>query len=135
MSQASDSRLHGLSLRYEYPMFMDFIQPKGALTLDRRSHACFYYTKLAMRARYLAGDGPESQTIQYKVGETAPEWMESRDEEIARSVAIIYQLESPDEFLKFKKEAWTQAVMFLGLPVDEEIYRVSPASPGARRKY
>jgi hypothetical protein len=118
----------GVNLHYNYPMYYEFVQPKGALTLDRECHACFHYTKLAMRARYLAGSGPESQIIQYKVGETPPDWMESRDEEIARGVAIMYQLESPDEFLKFKKEAWTQATVFLGLPVNEEIYNVRPGS-------
>lgn len=126
---AKDPKL-GVNLHYEYPMYMDYIEPNGALNLDKRSHACFHYTKLAMRARHLAGDGPESQIIQYRVGDTAPEWMESRDEEIARSVAIIYGLESPDEFLKFKKEAWTQATVFLRLPVDAEIYNVRP---GTRR--
>lgn len=132
MTQPSDNRVGGLNLHYDYPMYVDYIQPNGALTLDRRSHACFHYTKLAMRARQLAGNGPESQMIQYKVGEQPPEWMESRDEEIARSVAIMYGLESPDEFLKFKKEAWTQATVFLGLPVESEIYSVRP---GARRKH
>lgn len=120
-----DSKL-GVVLHYEYPMFQDYIQPKGALTLDRRSHACFYYTMLAMRARHIAGKGPESQILQYRVGDTPPLWMEPRDVEIAKSVTIIYGLESPDEFLKFKKEAWAQAVYFLGLTVDLAIYDVRP---------
>lgn len=123
----SDGRVG--QLRYEYPMYMEFIEPKGALTLDKRSHACFHYTKLAMRARTLHNGGPENQIVQYRVGASLaemPHWHESRDEEIARSVAIIYGLESPDEFLKFKKQAWAQAVVFLGLPVNLEIYNVRP---------
>lgn len=120
-----------LHLHYEYPFYKDFVQPNGALTLDKRSHACFHYTKLAMRARQLHAGGIENQIIQVKVGyENEAHWHESRDEEIARSVAIMYGLENPDEFLKFKKEAWTQAVVLLGLPVAEEIYNVRP---GAKR--
>lgn len=122
----SDGRV-SLKLHYEYPFFEDFVEPNGALTLDKRSHACFYYTRLAMRARYLHAGGIENQIIEVKVGdENDTHWHESRDEEIARSVAIIYGLESPDEFLKFKAQAWAQAVHFLGLPVDERIYDVRP---------
>ncbi len=123
---AKDSKLN-VHLHYEYPFFVDFVEPNGALTMDKRSHACFYYTKLAMRARALYAGGIDNQIITVKVGEEhLTHWHESRDEEIARSVAIIYGLESPDEFLKFKKAAWTQAVHFLGLPVDESIYSVRP---------
>lgn len=113
-------------LNYEYPWFEGLIEPHGALTMDRRSHACWYYTVLCMRARRLHAGGIANQIIQYKVGDTPPEWLESRDLEIAKSVAIIYALESPDEFLKFKANAWTQATQFLGVPVDMRIYEVSP---------
>lgn len=121
-----DGRVGGLNLHYEYPMYMDYVEPAGALTIDKRSHACFHYTKLAMRARYLHNGGIENQQITYKVGEAPPDYHESRDEEIARSVAILYGLESPDEFLKFKDRAWAQATQFLGLPVELEIYNVRP---------
>lgn len=114
-----------LKIQYNYPMFEDFIEPKGALTLDKRCHACFYYGMLAAKARYLAGDGPESQIISYKVGDTPPEWMESRDVELARSIAILYGLESPDDFLRFRKEAWAQAAL-LGIDIPEVVFRVSP---------
>lgn len=115
---------------YEYRMFVDYIEPKGALTLDKACHACFYYTMLATKARLNAG-AIETQMIQYKVGEEAPLWREPRDEEIAISIALMYGLESPDEFLKFKKEAWTQAQHFLGVEVPLEIYNVRPG--GAKR--
>lgn len=123
-----------MKIVYEYPMFMDLLEPNGALTLDKRSHACWDYTRKAMRARELHAGGIENQVIQYKVGSSIsemPHWHESRDEEIARSVALIYGLTDPSEFLKddFKKRAWTQAKM-LGLHVELEIYNVRP---GARR--
>lgn len=117
----------GIVLNYEYPFFNDFVEPNGALTLDKRSHACFYYMQLAMRARHLAGDGIDSQIIQYEVGGEIPLWYKPMDVELAKSVAIIYGLESPDEFLKFKKEAWTQATHFLGLTVDLAIFDVDPS--------
>lgn len=114
-----------VKVNYEYPMFENYIVPNGVLTLDKRCHACFYYGMLAQKARNLAGAGPESQIISYKVGETPPEWMESRDEELARSIAILYGLESPDDFLRFSKEAWGQAHV-LGIDIDEEVFRVTP---------
>jgi len=120
-----------MEIRYEYPFCEDLVEPKGALSLDKRSHACWDYTRKAMRARELWAGGPENQTIQYRVGDEVPHWHESRDEEIARSVALIYGLADPSEFLKreFRKRAWAQAQQF-GLKVELEIYRVRP---GVRR--
>lgn len=120
------------NLNYQYPFFEDLVEPNGALTLDRRSHACWYYTVLAMRARGLHAGGIENQIIQVRVGdENDTHWHESRDEEIARSVAIIYGLKSPDEFLKteWKKRAWATA-QSLGLTINLGIYEVRP---GVRR--
>ena len=118
-------------INYEYPYFENYVEPKGALTVDARSHACFYYLMLALKARAIAGHGIEGQIIEYKVGETPPEWMESRDEELARSVAIVYGLKDPDEFLRFRSNAWAQAV---GLGIDgrvaEDILKVSPGRKG-----
>jgi len=100
-----------IKVNYEYPFFADLVEPNGALAINKESHACFYYVMLAMKARAVAGKGIESQIIEYEVGKLAPEWMESRDEEIARSVALIYGLDSPDDFLKapWKKRAWAGA--------------------------
>lgn len=120
-----------MKVNYEYPIYEDLIEPKGALLLDKRSHACWNYTVLAMRARELHAGGIENQIIQYKVSDGAPNYHESRDEEIARSVALKYGLADPGEFLKreFKKRAWAQAKL-LGLHVELEIYNVRP---GVRR--
>lgn len=124
-----------MKVNYEYPMFSDYVEPKGALAINKESHACFYYLMLALKARGLVGDGIDSQIIQYRVGETAPEWMESRDEELAKSVAIIYGLESPEAFLKgdWKKRAWTQAV---SLGIDgQAATQVLLVRPGVTRKH
>lgn len=114
-------------IQYEYPFYEDLVEPNGCLTLDKASHACWYYTILAMRSRQQFGDGPESQIIEYKVGETPPEWKGIRDEEIARGVALLYGLESPDEFLRFKDRAWAQAQVFQA-PVNIAIYDVRPGT-------
>lgn len=116
-----------MKIQYEYPLFEDLVEPHGALSMDKRSHACWDYTRKAMRARELHNGGIQNQIIQYKVGEQVPEWYESHDEEIAKSVALIYGLDSPEEFLKteWKKRAWAQAQM-LGLRVEETIYDVRP---------
>jgi len=113
-----------MKIEYQYPYFEDFVEPKGALKIDKACHACFQYAMLAMQARSKAGK-IESQIIAYKVGDVEPEWHETRDEEIARSVAIIYALESPDEFLKYKAEVWLQAE-FLGYHLDVAIFDVRP---------
>lgn len=119
---APDSR----HLHYERPFYEHLVQPKGLLPLDLRAHACFYYVMLAGKARANAGTGIDSQIIQYRVGGEIPEWMESRDWELAKSVAVIYGLESPDEFLKFKKEAWAQAVELGADPaICETVLRVT----------
>ena len=126
---AFDGRLG--RIEYNYPIFKDHIEPKGALSIRKETHACFYYVMLAMKARGLAGSGIDSQIIQYKVGDTAPAWMESRDEELARSTALIYGLESPDSFLDedCKKRAWAQCIA-IGVTPDEAVFRVRP---GARK--
>lgn len=119
-----------MKISYEYPMFDEYVEPRGALAINKESHACFYYLVLAMKARAVAGKGIDSQIIEYEVGHAAPLWMESRDEEIARSVALIYGLESPEAFLKapWKKRAWAQAEM-LGLQPDVGILHVRPGAP------
>lgn len=118
-------------INYDFPMFEDYIEPKGALAINRESHACFYYAMLAAKARGLVGSGIDSQIIQYRVGDTPPAWKESMDEELARSVAILYGLESPDAFLKqdWKKRAWAQAAS-LGIDIPLAVFEVRP---GARK--
>lgn len=111
-------------LNYEYPYFEDYLEPKGALCINRECHACFYYAMLAYKARGNAGP-IESQIIEYKVGDTPPLWRESRDSEIAYSVAIMYGLESPDKFLIYKKRVWAQAKL-LGIELPMDLFTVGP---------
>jgi hypothetical protein len=121
-----------MKVNYTYSLFEDLIEPNGCLGIDKRFHACWSYTTKAMRAREKYSGGTENQIIQYRVGTPIaqmPTWHESRDEEIARSTALIYGLESPDDFLKtiFTSACARQAAA-LGLRVDHEIYRVRPGA-------
>ena len=113
------------TIEYEYPYFDSYLEPHGVLKIDRACHACFYYGMLAAKAIQLQGDGMDSQTIVYKVGDTPPPWYEARLDNLARSVAILYALESPDVFLAYKREAWVQA-MQLGYNIPEIVFRVRP---------
>lgn len=121
-----------MKVQYQYPIYTDLIAPNGAFGIDKRFHACWHYTTRAMAARQRFAGGIENQIIQYKVGtpiKDMPVWHESRDEEFARSTAMIYGLESPDEFLRpiFTSACIVQAQAF-GARVDEEIYRVRPGA-------
>lgn len=122
--------MNQMKIQYEYPFFADLVEPNGALAINKESHACFYYVMLAMKARAVAGKGIEGQIIEYEVGALPPEWMESRDEELARSVALVYGLNSPDDFLKtpWKKRAWEQARR-AGVEVPVEVLNVRPGAP------
>lgn len=129
-SQPTDSRVTGLTLHYDYPIYEDLLEggkEGGALSIDKRSHACWTYLKQAHASLQAFGTGIDSQQLQYKVGEQVPDWNESRFEEIARSIAIRYQLESPSEFLNdhWKARAW-QTAQVLGLTIDPRVWQVSP---------
>lgn len=88
-------------LRYEYPMFVDQIIPNGLLTRDVECHACWNFAMLAQKQLELAGD-IETQIIEYDTHSSdMPLWRNPNTEKIARSVAIIYGLESPADFLKY----------------------------------
>jgi hypothetical protein len=105
-------------LRYDYPIFEDQIEPKGLLTRDPRCHACWWYAMLAQKNKRLVGKGPEDQIIVYDVGSTPPVWMDKNYEKIARSVAIQYGLESPDDFLRYRAVVWAEGVR-LGMDLTE----------------
>ena len=88
-------------LKLNYPMFVDQVEPKGRLIIDRRCHACWYYYILASKNLAKVGRGPEDQIIEVDPGLETPLWMDLRFDQLARTIAMMYQLESPDEFLRF----------------------------------
>lgn len=64
----------------------------------------------------IVGDSIEDQIITDE-----SEWMDKRYESLARTVAMIYGLPSPDEFMKFWPYVVKEA-QWLGLPIPAEEY-------------
>lgn len=64
----------------------------GYLPNDKRAHACWYYCRCAITAMKAVDDGAQYEGEDDHINSL---------NNIARGVAKIYQLESPDEFLKF----------------------------------
>lgn len=89
-----------------YFEFPEHTTPKGLLPNDKRAQACWYFYVLAQKQREMVG---ESTDDQFGLLESDL-WMDKRYEQTARSVAMMYQLESPDEFLKFFRYVDLEAV-------------------------
>lgn len=99
-----------VKIKFQYPVYPDLTYPNGFLPDDKRAQACWYFYTIAQHAKETVGEGPESQII--LEGEL---WMDKRYEQQARTVATMYQLESPDEMFKFWNQVQMQALS-LGLP-------------------
>lgn len=84
-------------VQLQYFLFEEHTIPKGRLPNDKRAQACWYFYTLAQKQKEKVGDSIDDQ---FGLLET-DEWMDKRYEQTARTVAMIYQLESPDDFLKF----------------------------------
>jgi hypothetical protein len=95
----NQTKLGGFTVNFL--VFADQVEPKGRLVDEKGCHACWYYFMLAYSNWKEVGTGPESQIIVVDEGLETPLWMEHRYHNIAKAVAMIYGLESPDDFLKF----------------------------------
>lgn len=104
---------------FNYP---NLTKPHGALSSDSRSQACWYFYSLAHKVYEMVGKSIEDQ-----FGVLDDElWMDKRYVQIARSVAMQYGLESPDEFAKAWDEVRLQAII-MGLPAPRDEYtRLAP---------
>lgn len=67
----------------------------GELYRDLRCHACWYYYTLCEKARQRAGDSISDQII---LEDDA--WRDKHYGQVAESVATLYGLKDPGEFLK-----------------------------------
>lgn len=105
-----------MKLHYNFETYPQLTHPNGFLPDDKRAQACWFFYLMAQSAKETVGDGPESQIILEE-----DMWMDTHYENQARSVAAIYQLESPDEFLKFFKFVEKQAIA-LSLPRPDPRY-------------
>jgi hypothetical protein len=105
-----------MKISFTYPTFPDHTIPVGALPREKGAQACFYFYLLAQKQKELVGDSTEDQIL--LEGEL---WMDTKYVQTARTVALIYGLESPDEFAKFwkfvKQEAWV-----CELPIPHDSY-------------
>lgn len=86
-----------LLIRYEFPVFPDQQEPRGHLTEDVRSHACWYFFVLAEKQRCLVGKSIDDQ-FGILDGNL---WMDTQYVQTARTVATIYGLKDPSEFMQF----------------------------------
>jgi hypothetical protein len=110
-----------VKIHFQYHVFPSHTVPYGALPDDKRAQACWFFYTRAQQMKEVVGDSTEDQII--LEGEL---WMDKRYVELARTVAMMYGLESPDEFAKFwqyvKQEAWV-----CGLPIPADEYtRLAP---------
>lgn len=99
-----------MKLNLQYPTFPDLTHPNGYLPNDKRAQACWYFYTIAQKAKEDIGESTEDQILL-----ETDRWMDPMYENQARSVALMYQLESPDEFLKFFGFVEKQA-LDMGLP-------------------
>lgn len=116
----------GIRIDFTYPMYEDhMVQNGGFLTLDKRTHACFNYYLLCQKLLERAGKSIEDQNFRMLEGES---WMDKPYGQIAKSVAMRYGLESPDEFLKSGiKHLVESEVARQGFPMpDPEYWNVEP---------
>lgn len=83
-------------INFNYPVYPDLTEPDGFLPRDRRAQACWYFYTIAQLAKETIGESIDDQIILED-----ELWMDKQYEQQARTVALMYQLESPDEFLRF----------------------------------
>lgn len=103
-------------IKFTYPVYPELTHPRGYLPDDKRAQACWYFYTIAQLSKELVGESTEDQIILED-----DRWMDSHYVQQARSVAMMYQLESPDEMLKFWDYVALQAKE-LGLPAPSPKY-------------
>jgi len=97
-------------INFHYSVFPDLTHPKGFLPDDKRAQACWYFYTIAHQTKVIVGDSIDDQIILEE-----DLWMDKRYERQARTVAMMYQLDSPEEMFKFWDYVKQQA-RSLGLP-------------------
>lgn len=104
------------------PFFESHTTPNGYLSNDRRAQACWHFYTLAQKQMEMVGDSTEDQ---FALLETDL-WMDTHFIQTARSVALIHDLDSPDDFAKAWDEVRAEAAA-CGLPQPHPKYtRLTP---------
>jgi hypothetical protein len=106
-----------MKLHLRHPIYPSLTTPQGELPKDVRAQACWYFYTLAQKLYEQLGDSTEDQ-FGLLEGER---WMDPHYVQLARSVATLYRLESPDEFAKFWPYVERQALA-LGFPKPKPVY-------------
>lgn len=107
------------NVRMTPPRFVSHLRHMGGLLPDQPgAHACFYYCRTAMQMLKAVRDGADYQ------GEIDHQNMLNN---LARSVALMYRLDSPDDFLAFLDYVKAEALRL------ELEWNVAIEKPGANR--
>ena len=111
-------------INYSYPFYTDHtVSQGGYLTFDKRTHALFNYYLLCQKLLEKAG-----QSIDDQIRYDDAAWLDKPYANIAKSVAIRYGLDSPDDFLKRGiKDIVEREIARLEFPAPaEEYWEVHP---------
>jgi hypothetical protein len=92
-------------MRLNYPVYPDLVENKGGcLPRDNRAFALWYYYTLAQQLFEKTGGidlhlkGGTIEEAQFGLLET-DKWLDARYDRIARSVALVYGMKDPGEFM------------------------------------
>lgn len=111
-----------LHIKFNPPSYPDNTEPLGYLSKDSRAQACWMFYTLAQKQLEMTGDSIDDQ---FGILE-GNLWMDRHYVQTARTVAMIYGLESPDEFAKAWDDVRAEA-RNLGLPEPHDSYtRLTP---------
>ena len=105
-------------MQLNYPVYPDLTHPHGHLPQDKRAQACWYFYTLAQQLYERLGKSTEDQ---FGILEGNP-WMDPHYAQLARSIARLYSLDSPDEFMKFWYNVEKQAES-MGYPAPAHVYK------------
>jgi hypothetical protein len=110
-----------MRIAFQYHTYPSHTVPYGALPDEKGAQACWFFYTRAQAMKEKVGDSTEDQIL--LEGEL---WMDKRYVELARSVALVYGLDSPDEFAKFWQYVQQEAYV-CGLPTPAQEYmRLAP---------
>lgn len=84
-------------IRYNHLVFPQQTEPNGKLLRDIECQACWYYYTLAHKVWATVGKSIDDQ---FGLLEGDP-WLSKDYEQIAQSVAVLYGLKDPSEFMKY----------------------------------
>ena len=111
------------------PWFEDHLVLNGGFILANRAcMACFYYYRIAEKAKQKAETAIENQIQEYEVGASImdmPLWAQKHYRKQAEAVATLYSLESIEEMFAYWPQVRSEAFR-LNWPTPKEEYMSPP---------